>query len=116
MIIYIVYRNQQQVKPFKTFTTMANYIGVMNGMAYNTENNEREYLNAHISYKGRSIVIDYEHTLHPYPKQEGFVPFEVYPYNGDIAIGRVKTDERFGKADIASLLEEVEKLLAEENK
>lgn len=40
-----------------------NYTG--NGF-YRDSNNKRHFCNAHLSYKGRSVIIDYEWSLHVY--------------------------------------------------
>lgn len=98
---------------------MEQYTGVVNGMGTRTSNNKNIYLNAHISYKGRSIVIDYEHCLHTYSEavenDETHVPFEIYPYEGsDIHVGYVELDDYFKKADIVKLLAIVDEALANE--
>lgn len=78
-----------------------NYTG--NGK-YKDSNNKRHFCNAHLSYKGRSIIIDYEWILHDYgstdvnkKKAANLVPFEVYPYDIDIYVGYAKLDTEFGK-------------------
>lgn len=70
---------------------------------------DRQHLtNAHLSYKGHSIIIDYEWCLHSYnldsDKAEGFVPFEVYPYGDGIYRGYIHLDDNFKKADIGELI------------
>lgn len=74
-------------------------------------------MNAHISYKGRSVIIDYEHCLHDYHSiPEGTVPFEVYPYYGDIAVDYAKLNEKFNKkVDLEDLIEKLDILLENEN-
>lgn len=78
---------------------------------YKDANGKRHLSNAHLSYKGRSVIIDYEWCLHLYDldsdikkRDKGFVPFEVYPYEDDIYVGYVHTDKRFGKADMGELI------------
>ena len=93
------------------------------GISYNgrvhfmNENNEYEIvlLNAHLSYKGRSVVIDYEHRMHDYNKEslEGKVPFEVYPYALDVFVGKAGVDEN-GYADITEVLEKIDWALSAE--
>lgn len=75
----------------------------------------RKKLNAHLSYRGKSVIVDYEHCLHDYsPIPEGIVPFEVYPYSGDVAIGCAKLDSDFHKVDLEDLIKELDKLLEDE--
>lgn len=92
-------------------------------MAYNGMGANGKILNAHLSYKGRSVIIDYEFCLRAYShlKEENdnkdrnkFVPFEVFPYGGDIYVGYVEVDEGFHKADLGKLIEELDKIIAEE--
>lgn len=88
---------------------------------YKDANGERHLSNAHISYKGRSIIIDYEWCLHPYDldsdikkKAEGLVPFEVYPYDECIYEGYVHTDSIFKKADIRELISILDDIIKNE--
>lgn len=76
---------------------------VFNGMYYDANSN-KHLCNAHLSYKGRSVIIDYELYLHSYlldsdakKQAEGCVPFEVYPYENDVYVGYVHTDSHFKK-------------------
>lgn len=96
---------------------MAKYNSALNGIGYVNGNNG-EILNAHMSYKGRSIIIDYEFCLHLYSDlkkdRNKFVPFEIYPYGDDIYVGYVGVDEDFHKADIEKLIKEIDKALEEE--
>ena len=96
---------------------MINYNSALNGIGYVNGNNG-EILNAHISYKGRSVIIDYEFCLHCYSNLEKdrdkFVPFEFYPYGDDIYVGYVEVDENFHKADIGKLMKEIDEALADE--
>lgn len=97
---------------------MIKYFHASNGIGYDETGNNGDYLNAHLSYKGRSIIIDYEFYLHSYDtlksKDNKFVPFEMYPYGGDIYVDYVPLDERFGKADISKLIEIIDKALENE--
>jgi len=97
------------------YNSSAGYKLASNGMDQNME-----YVNAHLFYKGRSVIVDYEWTLHPYGVQrtgdEKIVPFEICPYNGDIAIGCAKLDPRSNKVDIESLIQEIDNILAVEGK
>ena len=87
-------------------------------LAYNGMGGNGKLLNAHISYKGRSVIIDYEFCLHPYDHLEmdrnKVVPFEVFPYDGDIYVGYVEVDDEFHKADIGKLIEAIDEALTEE--
>lgn len=96
-----------------------NYTG--NGK-YKDSNNERHLCNAHLSYKGRSIIIDYEWILHAYDtidvnkkKAANLVPFEVYPYATDIHVGYAKLDTRFGKIDLADLISKLDTAIEKES-
>lgn len=73
-------------------------------------------MNAHISYKDKSVIIDYEHCLHNYPDiPKGVVPFEVYPYHGDISVDYAKLNEKFNKVDLEDLIEKLDILLENED-
>lgn len=77
--------------------------------------------NAHLSYKGHSVIIDYEWCLHHYAsieekKANNVVPFEVYPYRDDICVGYVKIDTTFNKVDLSDLISKLDKLIKEEEK
>ena len=79
-----------------------------------------ESFNAHLSYKGRSVIIDYEFCLHYYSelirKSNDFVPFEMYPYgDNDIYIGYVEVDKTFHKADMEKLIELLNEAIKEES-
>ena len=95
---------------------------VYNGMA-TSSNGENVYVNAHISYKGRSVIVDYEHCLHAYslpwfeqPQSEMFVPIEMYPYNGnDIYTNYIPLDEKFHKVDLVKLIEVLDIALENES-
>lgn len=95
-----------------------NYTG--NGF-YRDSNNKRHFCNAHLSYKGRSVIIDYEWSLHVYDtdidekKAANLVPFEVYPYATDIHLGYAKLDTRFRKVDLADLISKLDEAIKEES-
>ena len=94
---------------------MADYNEVYNGMMRKGNG----YANAHISYKGRSVIVDYEFCLHNYgflkADDNEYVPFEMYPYgDGDIYMGNVPLDKEFKKADIVKLIELLDKALDNE--
>ena len=77
-------------------------------------------VNSRISYKGRSIIIDYEFKVHHYAlkseyQKEGIVPVEMYPYGDDIVVGYVPVDEQFGVADVEKIVEWAEEVLAVES-
>lgn len=77
----------------------------------------RKKLNAHLSYKGKSVIVDYEYCLHCYTDtHDGKVPFEVYPYYSDIAVGYAKLDSKVNKVDLEDLIKELDKLLEDETK
>ena len=85
---------------------------------FNGKNNG-SMLNAHLSYKGRSVIIDYEFCLHCYSelkrKSNDFVPFEMYPYGyNDIYVGYVEVDKTFHKADMEKLIELLNEAIKEE--
>lgn len=88
---------------------------------YTDANGKRHLCNTHLSYKGRSVIIDYEWCLHPYDldselkkRAEGLVPFEVYPYDGCIYVGYVHTDSTFKKADIGELISILDNIIKNE--
>lgn len=99
----------------ESYNSSAGYKLVSNGMDKNME-----YTNAHLFYKGKSVIVDYEWTLHPYGVQrtidEKIVPFEICPYDGDIAVGCAKLDPRSNKVDLENLIQEIENILAVEGK
>lgn len=90
---------------------------------YIDDNGKKHLCNAHLSYKGRSVIIDYEWFLHYYDNKdeikkraEGLVPFEVYPYKDDIYVGYVHTDKHFGKVDIVELMAILDNIIKSEDK
>ena len=94
-----------------------NYIS--NGI-YKDSNNKTHRCNAHLSYKGRSIIIDYEWFLHVYDnvdekKAANLVPFEVYPYRTDIYVGYAKVDTEFRKVDLADLIFKLDEVIKKES-
>lgn len=100
---------------------MKNFCNPLNGIATDYHTGEIHYLNAHFSYKGRSIIIDYEWCLHCYSEvrlsdKDNIVPFEMYPYDTDLYVGYVSLDKEFKKADMAQLLKDVDEALENENK
>ena len=59
-----------------------------------------------MSYRGCSVIIDYEWALHAYDsadiddkKAANLIPFEVYPYATDIYVGYAKLDVELEKVD-----------------
>lgn len=94
----------------------------LNGMWKDADGN-RCLCNAHLYYKGKSVIIDYERFLHDYnldsdieKRAEGLVPFEVYPYENDIYVGYVHTDNSYKKADIGELISILDSIIKEEDK
>ena len=94
------------------------YVG-FNGK-YRDSNNDYGWCNAHLTYKGYSIIIDYEWCLHDYDtdyfetKINNIVPFEVYPYKGDIYLGFVKLDAIYHKADLSDLMSKLDDIIKED--
>lgn len=95
---------------------------VFNGACI-ADNGNRQLCNAHLSYKGRSVIIDYEWYLHAYDRDdkanyisEGLVPFEVYPHGDDIYVGYVHTDSKYKKADISELISTLDDIIENEDK
>lgn len=91
----------------------------INNGVYRDSNNKAKYCNAHLSYKGRSVIIDYEWFLHDYDntdkkKAEKLVPFEVYPYAGDVYVGYVKLDDEFEKVCLTNLISKLNKIIKKE--
>lgn len=83
---------------------------VFNGM---TE--DGKLTNAHLSYKGLSVIIDYEWRLHSYsfvPEEHkgDIVPVEVYPYKDDAEWFFVKLDDEFKKADMQEIISTIDNL------
>lgn len=96
---------------------------IRNGVYMDVENGMHHYCNAHLSYKGRSVVIDYEWILHAYDsadmdekKAANLVPFEVYPYATDIYVGYAKLDTEFKKVDLVDLISKLDKAIEQEFK
>lgn len=94
-----------------------NYTG---NRRYRDSNNKRHLCNAHLSYKGRSVIIDYEWILHVYDnadegKAANLVPFEVYPYATDIHVGYAKLDTRFRKVDLSDLISKLDEAIKKES-
>ena len=82
-----------------------------NGMVIN-ENAQTKYVNAHLFYKGLSIIIDYEKILHVYcdavMNDDTIIPFEIYPYGDDLHVGYVTVDPHYHKVDIAEVLKQID--------
>ena len=83
-----------------------------NGFINNKINDTRTLANTHLSMNGYSVIVDYEFTLHAYYnvdiyKSQGLVPVEVYPYQGDIDLFFVHTDNHFGKADVVEIFNHI---------
>lgn len=102
---------------------MTLYNSVYNGMGCTKGETKANYLNAHFSYKGRSVIIDYEFCLHGYShlkpqtcEEMTAVPFEIYPYGDDIHWDFVECDAKFHKADMGKLLALIDKALEDEPK
>ena len=83
----------------------------------------RQLCNAHFFYKGRSVIIDYEWCLHSYDVYDDFkkrtndyVPFEVYPYGGDVYVGYVNANNSFNKADMSELISILDDIIEKEDK
>lgn len=97
---------------------MNKYFHAMNGIGYGADGMDGKILNAHISYKGRSVIVDYEYCLHDYSRLKSednkAVPFEMYPYGDDIYVGYVSIDERYKKADISELIKLIDEALENE--
>lgn len=94
---------------------------IRNGVYMDVKNGMHHYCNAHLSYRGRSVIIDYEWALHAYDsanvdkkKAANLVPFEVYPYDIDIYVGYAKLDVEFGKVDLSDLISKLDKAIDEE--
>lgn len=88
---------------------------VFNGMY--SINGITKYSNAHLSYKGKSVIIDYELCLHSYPKGidiSKVVPVEVYPYNEDVTWKLIEVDKRFRKVKLDKLTAWLDKIISEE--
>lgn len=75
--------------------------------------------NAHLAYKTRSVIIDYEWCLHDYDNDfkaklsTTMVPFEIYPYRDDIAVGYAKRSI-YDKVDLSDLISKLDKLIKDE--
>lgn len=94
---------------------------IRNGVYMDVENGMHHYCNAHLSYKGRSVIIDYEWILHAYDstdvdkkKAANLVPFEVYPYATDIYVGYTKLDAKSEKVDLVDLISKLDKAIEKE--
>ena len=94
---------------------MNKYFQAANGVGYSAGTMDGKFLNAHLSYKGRSVIVDYERYLHCYGHiDDNVVPFEVYPYGGDIYLGYAHINDKFGKVDIAELMKLIDEALENE--
>lgn len=76
--------------------------------------------NSRVSIAGRSIVIDYEFSMHCYLNKaqlckDGLVPVEMYPWRDDILVGFIPVDDRFGTADLEALYQWALRSIAEES-
>lgn len=84
-------------------------------MVFNGKDENGKLYNARLSYKRKSIIVDYEHCLHAYSKiPMEKVPVEVYPYKEDIFLTYISVDKKYGKVDLAELYEMLVTLCQEE--
>lgn len=72
--------------------------------------------NAHLSYKGKSIIVDYEHCIHDYDYiTKNCVPCSIYPYKESEEYSfDVKLDPYYKKVNIEDLIHRVDELLEAE--
>lgn len=95
------------------------YIG-FNGR-YKDSNGNPHLCNAHLAYKGRSVIVDYEWCLHLYEKDfqakavNTIVPFEVYPCRGDVGVSYAKLST-YNKVDLSDLISKLDNIIEEEIK
>ncbi len=79
------------------------------------KNSKISYTNAHLYYKGLSIIIDYEKTMHAYSDElmndDTTIPFEIYPYADDLYLGYAQVDPYFGAVDISEVLKQIDEAL-----
>lgn len=92
------------------------YNDVYNGSTFSREEDKTIYLNAHLFYKGWSVIVDYEHALHIYEKGDynpnKEVPVEMYSREfGDYSLEFVKLDDTYGKVDMVELVKTIEKVI-----
>ena len=91
-----------------------------NGM-YRDSKGNRHFSNAHLAYKDRSIIIDYEWCLHDYDNDfktkfsTTIVPFEIYPCRNDIGVGYAKLST-YDKVDLSDLISKLDESIKEEEK
>lgn len=76
--------------------------------------------NSRVSIQGKDIVLDYKFELHWYSNEEelleeGVVPVEMYPYEGDILIGYIHVDATFGVIDLQELYDWAIEAIKNEN-
>lgn len=73
-------------------------------------------INAHLAYKGKSVVIDYERVLHCYSENlpKTCVPVEIYPFGDDITVIYAELDEKWKKVDIGKLITLLDDILKDE--
>ena len=80
----------------------------------------KKVTNSRVSIQGKDIVLDYEFQLHWYTNQpelmeEGVVPVEMYPYEGDILMGYIHVDAEFGVIDLQELYDWAIEAIKNEN-
>lgn len=84
-------------------------------LSHNGRYKKGELCNAYLSYKSRSIIVDYEHCLHDYDYiTENCVPCSIYPYKGEEQSFDVKLDPYYRKVNIEDLIHRVDELLEDE--
>ena len=102
----------------KLYNIGKRYNNAHNGTAFFEEENKTVYLNAHFVYKGVSVIVDYEHTLHIYKKgdydPDKEVPVEMYSKEyGDYILEFVRLDDVYKKVDMVELIKIIEKAISE---
>ena len=90
------------------------YIG-FNGR-YKDSKDNTHFCNAHLAYKGHSVIVDYEWCLHLYDK--GFQAKAVntiVPFEGDIGVSYAKLST-YNKVDLSDLISKLDNIIEEEIK
>lgn len=76
------------------------------------------YMNAHLTYKDYSIIVDYERELHWYCEvPENTVPVEIWKGSGDIDVFYAKYGDKWKeKVDLSEIISHIDSYEKEEPK
>lgn len=76
----------------------------------------KKYGNSHLTYKGKSVIIDYLSKLNDYSENlpKNCVPVEICPFGNGTTVIYAELDEKWKKVDIGKLITLLDDILKDE--